>query len=107
MSEDLTLTSREERIRAATGGDDVIRAILLDHADIKDLLAETTSARDAETKRRAFVRLVCELAVHETAEAELVHSDPAGQGRRDRGRRPIGRGGPGQTDGRRVGGDRP
>jgi hemerythrin superfamily protein len=70
---DLGLSSREERIRAAARDDDVIRAVLLDHAEIKDLLAETLSAQDGDARRLAFARLVARLATHETAEEELIH----------------------------------
>jgi hemerythrin superfamily protein len=65
-------SSAEDRTKAATRPDDVIRAVLLDHAEIKERFAETLSAT-GQAKAAAFCQLVHLLAVHETAEEEIVH----------------------------------
>lgn len=61
--------------QAQTGaiGEDLITAIQRDHAEIRSLFAEVESAPAGEAKRDAFQRLVRKLAVHETAEEEVVH----------------------------------
>lgn len=67
MSIDEDLRKAEER------PDDVIAAVLRDHAEIRRLFGEVNSARSADVKRDAFSRLVRKLIVHETAEQEVVH----------------------------------
>lgn len=58
--------------RAQKRPDDVLAAILRDHAEIKQLFSRVTSERGA-ARREAFEDLVRKLAVHETAEEEIVH----------------------------------
>ncbi|MBV8950959.1 MAG: hemerythrin domain-containing protein [Actinobacteria bacterium] len=52
--------------------DDVIAAVRRDHAEIKQLFARVEASKGDE-QRDAFRLLVTKLAVHETAEEELVH----------------------------------
>lgn len=63
----------EDAVKAARRPDDVIAAVLSDHAEIKALFAEVQSAAAGNIKQDAFQRLVNKLAVHETAEEEVVH----------------------------------
>ncbi len=51
---------------------DLIAAILDDHAQIKALFRQAQSATSTDAKRSAFDRLVRKIAVHETAEEEVV-----------------------------------
>ncbi len=53
-------------------GEDVVSVIRADHQEIRSLFAAVESATDGEAKRDAFERLVRKLAVHETAEEEVV-----------------------------------
>jgi hemerythrin superfamily protein len=57
---------------AGTPETDVVTFLLKQHAQIKDLFAEVFAA-DGDARRDAFQRLVRLLAVHETAEEEMVH----------------------------------
>lgn len=52
--------------------DDVIDLLLRQHAMIRDLFAEVQEST-GEARQEAFTRLVRLLAVHETAEEEVVH----------------------------------
>ncbi|GII86873.1 hemerythrin [Sphaerisporangium siamense] len=54
------------------GEDDVIDLLVAQHGMIRDLFDEVEQASDAE-RGEAFTRLVRLLAVHETAEEEIVH----------------------------------
>ncbi len=58
---------------AASRPDDVIAAVQADHVEIKDLFSQVGSAAGIDAKRDSFERLVRKLAVHETAEEEVVH----------------------------------
>ena len=62
----------QDRARAAARPDDLIAAVLEDHADIHSLMneVETTSAGH---RQEVFEALVAKLAVHETAEEQVVH----------------------------------
>jgi hemerythrin superfamily protein len=51
---------------------DVIELLILQHAQIRDLFAEVHKAT-GRARKEAFERLVRLLAVHETAEEEIVH----------------------------------
>jgi len=51
---------------------DVLQEVLKDHNEIKQLLADVELATD-DQKRETFEQLVRKLAVHETAEQEVVH----------------------------------
>jgi hemerythrin superfamily protein len=51
---------------------DVIAEVLTDHQEIKELFARVDAA-SGEARQRAFDDLVRKLAVHETAEQEIVH----------------------------------
>lgn len=62
-----------EAAKAASRPDDVIATVLADHAEIKDLFSQVDAAPGTDAKREAFERLVRKLAVHETAEEEVVH----------------------------------
>lgn len=63
--------------------DDVVMLLMAQHSRIRDLFAEVKHSR-GQDKRDAFDRLVRLLAVHETAEEEIVHplsrSAPGGTG---------------------------
>ncbi|MEU0340498.1 hemerythrin domain-containing protein [Streptomyces bobili] len=52
--------------------DDVVTLLMRQHGDIRNLFDEVESA-EGEERRDAFRRLVRLLAVHETAEEEVVH----------------------------------
>ncbi len=52
---------------------DLIATVRSDHLEIKDLFSQVTSAIGVDAKREAFEGLVRKLAVHETAEEEVVH----------------------------------
>lgn len=52
--------------------DDIVAAVRRDHAEIKDLFGRV-DAGSGDAKRDAFRLLVAKVAVHETAEEELVH----------------------------------
>jgi hypothetical protein len=52
---------------------DVIAAVLEDHADIKSMMNDVAVANRNGERQEAFERLVAKLAVHETAEEEVVH----------------------------------
>lgn len=62
-----------DAIRAASRPDDLIAAVLADHAEIKELFSQVESASGSDARRETFERLVRKLAVHETAEEEVVH----------------------------------
>lgn len=53
--------------------DNLIAAVLADHAEIEDRFSQVQSASGMEAKQHAFEGLVRKLAVHETAEEEIVH----------------------------------
>ena len=53
--------------------DDLVAAILRDHAEIKKLFDNVASSPSGAPRREAFEQLVRKLAVHEVAEEELVH----------------------------------
>jgi hemerythrin superfamily protein len=53
-------------------GDDVVALLMRQHGDIHNLFDEVRTC-DGEARRDAFQRLVRLLAVHETAEEEVVH----------------------------------
>jgi hemerythrin superfamily protein len=53
--------------------ENLIAAVQADHEQIKAMFGEVSSAPTSEAKREAFERLVRKLAVHETAEQEVVH----------------------------------
>jgi hemerythrin superfamily protein len=63
--------------------DDVIAAVRRDHAEIKDLFARVESSSRADGRQNAFRLLVAKLAMHETAEEEIVHpllrKEPGGE----------------------------
>ena len=63
--------------------DDVVMLLMAQHSRIRDLFAEVKHSQ-GQDKRDAFDRLVRLLAVHETAEEEVVHplsrSAPGGTG---------------------------
>lgn len=52
--------------------DDIVAEVRRDHAEIEDLFGRV-DAGSGDAKRDAFRLLVAKLAVHETAEEELVH----------------------------------
>lgn len=60
----MTVTSRN--------ANDVVDEVLQDHAEIKQLLSDV-ERYDGGARRDAFQQLVGKLAVHETAEEEVVH----------------------------------
>ncbi|MFD2767982.1 hemerythrin domain-containing protein [Micromonospora eburnea] len=58
---------------AAAQKQDVIDLLLSQHNEIKSLFTRVKAARDSEQKREAFQQLVRLLAVHESAEEQVVH----------------------------------
>lgn len=67
------MTTTAESAGAAGGqADDVVELLLAQHMQIRDLFIEVEQAT-GEARQEAFGRLVRLLAVHETAEEELVH----------------------------------
>ena len=64
-----TVRNDTESPDMSTNGTDLIQAIREDHQQIKSLLETVRTQLDAE----AFQKLVSKLAVHETAEEEVVH----------------------------------
>lgn len=65
-------TADEHRAEAANRPNDLIAAVLEDHADIQSLLGQVDTSTGDE-RRDAFEQLVAKLAVHETAEEQVVH----------------------------------
>ncbi len=62
----------EDRAQAATRPDDLVAAVLEDHADIQSLLNDVDTST-GDSRQEAFEQLVAKLAVHETAEEQVVH----------------------------------
>ncbi|MEU2611428.1 hemerythrin domain-containing protein [Micromonospora sp. NPDC007271] len=52
---------------------DVIDLLLNQHTEIKSLFAQVKAAKNGEQKQQAFQQLVRLLAIHESAEEEVVH----------------------------------
>lgn len=75
------MAGQDYREKQADGG--VVTLLIAQHSMIRDLFAEVKRTRDAE-QRETFERLVRLLAVHETAEEEVVHplsrQQPGGDG---------------------------
>jgi hypothetical protein len=69
----MSQTNDDDRERAAKRPNDVIAAVLEDHADIKSMMNDVAVANPNGERQEAFERLVAKLAVHETAEEEVVH----------------------------------
>jgi hypothetical protein len=65
-------SANQHRLDAAARPDDVIAAVLEDHADIQSLMNEVSTSLGRE-RQESFECLVAKLAVHETAEEEVVH----------------------------------
>lgn len=70
---EVPMSIEEDLRKADERPDDVIAAVLRDHAEIKGLFADVSSAKSVDAKKDAFRRLVRKLVVHETAEQEVVH----------------------------------
>jgi hemerythrin superfamily protein len=74
--------------RTASQTDDIVAAIRRDHGEIKDLFGRVESASGADGRENAFRLLVAKLAMHETAEEEIVHpllrKEPGGEEIADR-----------------------
>ncbi|MEU1668800.1 hemerythrin domain-containing protein [Streptomyces sparsogenes] len=64
--------THEARSDVTGGGEDVVALLMRQHGDIRNLFDEVERA-EGEERRAAFRRLVQLLAVHETAEEEVVH----------------------------------
>ncbi|NYI05279.1 hemerythrin domain-containing protein [Allostreptomyces psammosilenae] len=62
----------EERTRPEAAEQDVVALLMQQHGDIRNLFDEV-EASTGDARRDAFRRLVRFLAVHETAEEEVVH----------------------------------
>jgi hemerythrin superfamily protein len=62
----------QARSDAAGGADDVVALLMRQHGDIRNLFDEVERT-DGDGRREAFHRLVRLLAIHETAEEEVVH----------------------------------
>ncbi|MBW8707526.1 DNA nickase [Streptomyces sp. MBT84] len=68
MSEPRTPQARDDKAK----GTDVVALLMRQHGDIRNLFDEVEQSKGKE-RRNAFHRLVRLLAVHETAEEEVVH----------------------------------
>ncbi|GAA2406178.1 hemerythrin domain-containing protein [Streptomyces glaucosporus] len=67
------MAQRQDAKRSGISGDDDVVALLMrQHGEIRNLFDEVEAAR-GDARRDAFHRLVRMLAVHETAEEEVVH----------------------------------
>ncbi|MDT3397475.1 hemerythrin domain-containing protein [Streptomyces sp. B1866] len=64
--------TQEARSDAVGGQDDVVALLMRQHGDIRNLFDEVERTT-GDARRDAFRRLVRLLAVHETAEEEIVH----------------------------------
>ena len=69
----MSQTNDDDRQAATSRPNDVIAAVLEDHADIKSMMNDVGVANRNGERQQAFERLVAKLAVHETAEEEVVH----------------------------------
>ncbi|MHA6795578.1 hemerythrin domain-containing protein [Pseudonocardia bannensis] len=74
----------DDQRTAATPDEDVVELLLHRHGEIRNLFDEVRTT-EGDARREAFGRLVRLLAVHETAEEELVHplartTVPGGEG---------------------------
>ncbi|GAA2424122.1 hemerythrin domain-containing protein [Streptomyces macrosporus] len=67
------MAQQRDAKRSGIGGDDDVVALLMrQHGEIRNLFDEVEAAQ-GDARRDAFHRLVRMLAVHETAEEEVVH----------------------------------
>lgn len=66
------MSVKDDLKKAESRPDDVLAHILRDHAEIKQLF-DRVEQSSGDAKRDAFHELVRKLAVHETAEQEVVH----------------------------------
>jgi hemerythrin superfamily protein len=55
------------------GSNDVVAAVLEDHDEIKTMMNDVAVSAPGDDRRERFEALVAKLAVHETAEEEVVH----------------------------------
>jgi hemerythrin superfamily protein len=55
------------------GSSDIVSAVLEDHEEITTLLNDVDASAPGDARRERFEALVAKLAVHETAEEEVVH----------------------------------
>jgi hypothetical protein len=69
----MSQSNDQDRANAAGRPNDVIAAVLEDHADIKSMMTDFTVASESGQRKEIFTELVAKLAVHETAEEEVVH----------------------------------
>lgn len=63
----------------SSNGNDLVSEILRDHEEIKRLFAALKAADDHDDRDRAFGDLMMKLAVHETAEQEVLHPITRGE----------------------------
>jgi hemerythrin superfamily protein len=56
-----------------TASNDIVAAVLEDHDEIKSMLNDVDVSAPGDARRERFEALVAKLAVHETAEEEVVH----------------------------------
>ncbi len=66
------MSVQEDLEKARNRPDDLLRAVLEDHAEIKELFASVENETGDE-RDRAFGLLMRKLVVHETAEQEVMH----------------------------------
>ncbi|MFF7216894.1 hemerythrin domain-containing protein [Streptomyces sp. NPDC008238] len=64
--------TQEAQTGDPVAGDDVVALLMRQHGDIHNLFDEVRTS-EGEARREAFQQLVRLLAVHETAEEEIVH----------------------------------
>jgi hemerythrin superfamily protein len=67
------MTAQEDLAKARQRPDDVLAAVLEDHAEIKRLFAAVDNAADAREREERFDDLMHTLVIHETAEQEVTH----------------------------------
>ncbi|MFI8187091.1 hemerythrin domain-containing protein [Actinacidiphila glaucinigra] len=64
--------TQEAQVGDPVAGDDVVALLMQQHGEIHNLFDEVRTS-EGEARREAFQKLVRLLAVHETAEEEIVH----------------------------------
>ncbi|MDY7100635.1 MAG: hemerythrin domain-containing protein [Actinomycetota bacterium] len=67
------MSTTDDYLKAKARPDDLLAAVLHDHAEIKQLFAAVERASGSERREEAFRELTRKLIVHETAEQEVVH----------------------------------
>jgi hypothetical protein len=67
------MSTNDDFLKAKARPDDLIAAVLQDHAEIKQLFDAVERAVGSDRREAAFRELTRKIVVHETAEQEVVH----------------------------------